>query len=194
MSERTIWGSSSSRSTAPAFREALAHIRRVWEEFNPVSPFEYRFLDETYDRLYRSELRMNRVFGWFTGLAVFIACLGLWDWPHSRPSGGRKRSESGRSWAPRPTRRYADLRPVDDLDSRGQRHRLAGRLLRRKKTARRLHLPSEPECPGFRPAFVCRLCPCLADGRRPRTENNPGESGQKPAVRVGKSPSRLMFS
>ena len=58
-------------------REALAHLRQVWDEFNPVSPFEYRFLDETYDRLYRSELRTNRVFQLFAGLAVFIACLGL---------------------------------------------------------------------------------------------------------------------
>lgn len=58
-------------------REAIAHLRRVWKEFNPVSPFEYRFLDETYDRLYRSELRTNRVFQLFAGLAVFIACLGL---------------------------------------------------------------------------------------------------------------------
>lgn len=58
-------------------QEALAHIRKVWEEFNPVSPFECRFLDETYDRLYRSELRTNRVFQVFSGLAVFIGCLGL---------------------------------------------------------------------------------------------------------------------
>ena len=58
-------------------REALAHIQRVWSEFNTVSPFEFRFLDETYDRLYRDERRMSRVFTVFSGLAVFIACLGL---------------------------------------------------------------------------------------------------------------------
>lgn len=58
-------------------REALAHIRHVWEEFNPVSPFEFRFLDETYDRLYRAERRMSIVFSAFAGLAVFIAILGL---------------------------------------------------------------------------------------------------------------------
>ncbi len=57
--------------------EALAHIRSVWEEFNPISPFEFRFLDEVYEGLYRPERRMNRVFNWFSGLAVFIACLGL---------------------------------------------------------------------------------------------------------------------
>jgi putative ABC transport system permease protein len=57
--------------------EALAHIRSVWEEFNPISPFEFRFLDDVYEGLYRPERRMNRVFNWFSGLAVFIACLGL---------------------------------------------------------------------------------------------------------------------
>ncbi len=57
--------------------EALAHIRSVWEEFNPVSPFEYRFLDEVYEGLYRQESRTNRVFDGFAGMAVFIACLGL---------------------------------------------------------------------------------------------------------------------
>jgi putative ABC transport system permease protein len=57
--------------------EAIAHLRKVWSEFNAISPFEYRFLDETYDRLYLPELRMNKVFRWFAGLAVFIACLGL---------------------------------------------------------------------------------------------------------------------
>jgi len=58
-------------------REALAHIQRVWRDFNTVSPFEFRFLDETYDRLYGAERRMSRVFTVFAGLAVFIACLGL---------------------------------------------------------------------------------------------------------------------
>jgi len=58
-------------------REALAHIRRVWSEFNTVSPFEFRFLDETYERLYGAERRMSRVFTVFAGLAVLIACLGL---------------------------------------------------------------------------------------------------------------------
>ncbi len=57
--------------------EALTHLRRVWRDFNPLSPFEYRFLDETYDRLYRSDLRTSRVFRLFAGLAVLIACLGL---------------------------------------------------------------------------------------------------------------------
>ena len=57
--------------------EALAHLRRVWEEFNSVTPFEYRFLEDTYAGLYRAERRMSSVFRVFAGLAMFIAVLGL---------------------------------------------------------------------------------------------------------------------
>jgi len=57
--------------------EALAHIRRVWREFDPATPFEGRFLEETYDALYRAERRMTDVFRVFSGLAIFIAILGL---------------------------------------------------------------------------------------------------------------------
>jgi putative ABC transport system permease protein len=57
--------------------ETLAYLRRVWGEFNPLTPFEYRFLDDTYADLYGAERRMSSVFRVFTGLAMFIAVLGL---------------------------------------------------------------------------------------------------------------------
>jgi predicted permease len=57
--------------------EALSQIQHVWEDINPVSPFEYHFLDQTYDRLYRSEKRAGTVFSCFAALAIFISCLGL---------------------------------------------------------------------------------------------------------------------
>jgi len=57
--------------------EALSHIESVWKDINPVSPFEYHFLDQTYDRLYRSEKRIGTVFNSFAALAIFISCLGL---------------------------------------------------------------------------------------------------------------------
>jgi putative ABC transport system permease protein len=40
-------------------------------------PFAYRFLDDAYDALYRAEVRTGRVVATFAGLAVLIACLGL---------------------------------------------------------------------------------------------------------------------
>jgi putative ABC transport system permease protein len=38
---------------------------------------EYAFMDEDFDKLFRSEQRMGRIFSVFSGLAIFIASLGL---------------------------------------------------------------------------------------------------------------------
>ena len=57
--------------------EALAHIERIWQEMNPNYPFEYFFLDDKYDSLYKSERRLGSVVTYFTSLAIVIACLGL---------------------------------------------------------------------------------------------------------------------
>lgn len=56
---------------------SLAHIEDVFQEFSPKYTFEYRFLDETLDTLYRSETRSRALFRYFVVLAVFISCLGL---------------------------------------------------------------------------------------------------------------------
>jgi putative ABC transport system permease protein len=58
-------------------RETLDFIRGVCREIDPVTPFEFRYLEETYDRLYRPERQSNAIFSWFSGLAIFIAGLGL---------------------------------------------------------------------------------------------------------------------
>lgn len=52
-------------------------MESVWNSFNPNRPFEYTFLDDQFDALYRSEARMSGLFGAFAFLAIFIACLGL---------------------------------------------------------------------------------------------------------------------
>lgn len=52
-------------------------IRNKWSEFNPNIPFEYSFLDETFDRLFRDTERLREIFSYFTLIAIFIACLGL---------------------------------------------------------------------------------------------------------------------
>lgn len=55
----------------------IAHLERQWKQMEPVQPLRYRFLDEDFDRLYRTEEELGELFGVFTGLAIFIACLGL---------------------------------------------------------------------------------------------------------------------
>ena len=55
----------------------LKDIGNLWEKYNPVSPFEYAFLDQTYEDLYQKEQSLFAVFNIFTVLAVLISCLGL---------------------------------------------------------------------------------------------------------------------
>lgn len=57
--------------------QSIAYIRSVWDEFSPDIPFEYHFLDEKYDSLYKSEERFNLLFAYFSLLAIFISCFGL---------------------------------------------------------------------------------------------------------------------
>jgi putative ABC transport system permease protein len=51
----------------------------VYKEFSPLLPFEYFFLDEAFDRLYKSEERFQRIFLYFSVLAICIALLGLFS-------------------------------------------------------------------------------------------------------------------
>lgn len=55
----------------------LAFIEEQWQLLGPDRPFEYVFLDDHFDGMYRSEARMTAVFEVFAVLAVCIACLGL---------------------------------------------------------------------------------------------------------------------
>ncbi len=55
----------------------LDQIESKWKSFAPNTPFDYSFLDSELEALYRSEKRMGTVFGIFTILSIFIACLGL---------------------------------------------------------------------------------------------------------------------
>ncbi len=57
--------------------ETLAFTRAEWQKANPNHPFEYTFVDENYDLLYHSEMKLSRLSSYFTGVAIFVACLGL---------------------------------------------------------------------------------------------------------------------
>jgi len=55
----------------------LIYIEQQWKSLDPEVPFNYFFLDADFDRLYRAEERLGRLFSGFTVLAIFVACLGL---------------------------------------------------------------------------------------------------------------------
>jgi putative ABC transport system permease protein len=59
-------------------KESLAGIETIWNDMFPNEPFKYQFLDETIRSFYEAEQRLAKVIGVFTGIAIFIGCLGLY--------------------------------------------------------------------------------------------------------------------
>ncbi|MFD2872491.1 ABC transporter permease [Mucilaginibacter ximonensis] len=59
---------------APA---AIAAVAKLWKKYNAGFPFEYHFLDDDYNYLYKSETQTAKLFNVFACIAIFISCLGL---------------------------------------------------------------------------------------------------------------------
>ncbi len=59
------------------FRTTIKDIEMAWKRINPAFPFEFTFLDAQFERFYRSEESTRKLIGYFSFLAVFISCLGL---------------------------------------------------------------------------------------------------------------------
>ncbi|MGB5320408.1 ABC transporter permease, partial [Eudoraea sp.] len=56
---------------------AIASIEQVWNKLAPGQPFDYYFLDESFNQTYEAEQRLGKIFIIFTLLSILIACLGL---------------------------------------------------------------------------------------------------------------------
>ncbi len=56
---------------------AIAHVERIWNEQVPSTPFNYSFLDEHFEELYKTDQQMESVVSIMALLAIFIACMGL---------------------------------------------------------------------------------------------------------------------
>jgi putative ABC transport system permease protein len=57
--------------------QTLAHIKKVHQSICGMYPFDYAFLDEHFNRQYEEDEKSNILFTWFSGLCIFISCLGL---------------------------------------------------------------------------------------------------------------------
>jgi len=77
VSEATQYGVVLIKINGNKTEEALAKIQGVWENINPISPFEFHFLDQKYDSLYRKEKKIGTILNAFTLFAIVISCLGL---------------------------------------------------------------------------------------------------------------------
>jgi putative ABC transport system permease protein len=57
--------------------EDLKSMQKLFEKYNPEYPFEYHFVDEDYAQKFVDTQRMATITTLFTGLTIFISCLGL---------------------------------------------------------------------------------------------------------------------
>ncbi len=59
------------------FPATISFLEKKWKELVPTRPFEYRFMDEDYNKLYNAELRLGKMMNLFSSIAIILACLGL---------------------------------------------------------------------------------------------------------------------
>ncbi|WP_259015972.1 ABC transporter permease [Emticicia fluvialis] len=55
----------------------LAQIEKIYNRYKVEEPFTYYFADDSFDALFKAKDRIANIFGAFTSIAIFIACLGL---------------------------------------------------------------------------------------------------------------------
>lgn len=58
-------------------KEGLLFIEQTYKEISPEFPMSYEFLDESLAQLYENEEKQARVFSAFSGISIFLACLGI---------------------------------------------------------------------------------------------------------------------
>lgn len=72
-SYRTI----SLKLTGAQFQQQLGQIEEIWEKAYPEHLFEYSFVRDDVNNLYRGEKKTTTILAFFAGIAIFIGCLGL---------------------------------------------------------------------------------------------------------------------
>jgi putative ABC transport system permease protein len=58
-------------------QQTISYLESQWKTLVPHRPFEFNFLDEDYNKLYSSEIRLGTIMDLFAGIAIVLACLGL---------------------------------------------------------------------------------------------------------------------
>jgi len=65
------------KTTGKDAAKAVAAAEAQWKKYNGDYAISYTFLDDSFDKLYRSEQRTGKLFNIFAGIAILISCLGL---------------------------------------------------------------------------------------------------------------------
>ncbi|WP_430965374.1 ABC transporter permease [Spongiimicrobium sp. 2-473A-2-J] len=70
-------GSMAIKLSSADFQSAIAGVEAVWNKLAPGQPFDYYFMEDSFNKTYKAEQRLSRIFFIFTSLSILIACLGL---------------------------------------------------------------------------------------------------------------------
>ena len=73
----TSTGNASFKVNPGQLSQLIAGIEETWKGMAPGVPLDYRFLDDAFDAMYRTEQRLSRIALVFSILAIAVACLGL---------------------------------------------------------------------------------------------------------------------
>ncbi len=65
------------RYEAGQLEESIKTMRKIYNRFEPDFPFEPGFMDDTFGRQYENEITAGKLSKYFTAIAIFISCLGL---------------------------------------------------------------------------------------------------------------------
>ena len=71
------YGEMSVKINGAKSKEAIKYLEENWASLVPDIPFEYKFLDEHFEELYRADNQVSKIIGYLAALAIIIACLGL---------------------------------------------------------------------------------------------------------------------
>ena len=65
------------KTTGNNLPQTLSFLEEKWKALGSYRPFDAYFMDETFNQLYTSEKRTGQIFSLFSGIAILLACLGL---------------------------------------------------------------------------------------------------------------------
>lgn len=71
------YGNITLRIAGENIQDVMKQIEARWKDLDPEGNFRYTFMDQDFDKLYRAEEQTRTIVGLLAGLAIFIACLGL---------------------------------------------------------------------------------------------------------------------
>lgn len=77
LSMRRSTGNMAVKLNAGDLSNTIASIEGVWKNIAPGQPFNYRFMDDSFNTVYEAEQRLGKIFMVFSILSILIACLGL---------------------------------------------------------------------------------------------------------------------